>query len=53
MSIYATEVGKPDAVPEIEIIPLEDPVPRVNPVPVPQEPDPVPVPERRRELIPA
>lgn len=50
-----TRVGRPDSIPEIEIIPIEDPVPRVVPHEIPVEPDygPLVVPERDLDLIPA
>jgi hypothetical protein len=51
------EIGRPDSVPEIDVKPLYDPVPRENPVPIPVEPDFDPVeepkaPSKKPERVP-
>jgi len=45
----AVEIGKPESAPEVIIEPLQDPVPREEPVVLPD----LPVPTREPELIPA
>lgn len=45
--IFAVEVGQPDEVPEIEIIPLYEPVPRETDLPTPTT-----VPLREPETVP-
>ena len=48
------EIGQPESVPQIEIVPLHDPIKRDKPREIPKEPEIAPTkPVRKRERVPA